>query len=51
LAAPPIILNTGIAGIEDATSLLIIGSNPRREAPIVNARIRKRWRAATSRSA
>ncbi|HEV2509897.1 NADH-quinone oxidoreductase subunit NuoG [Bosea sp. (in: a-proteobacteria)] len=37
------ILNTGIAGIEDATSLLIIGSNPRREAPIVNARIRKRW--------
>jgi NADH-quinone oxidoreductase subunit G len=37
------VLNTGIAGIEDATSLLIIGSNPRREAPIVNARIRKRW--------
>jgi len=37
------ILNSGIAGIEDATSLLIIGSNPRREAPIVNARIRKRW--------
>jgi NADH-quinone oxidoreductase subunit G len=37
------ILNAGIAGIEDATSLLIIGSNPRREAPIVNARIRKRW--------
>ncbi|WP_186417524.1 NADH-quinone oxidoreductase subunit NuoG [Bosea sp. CS1GBMeth4] len=37
------ILNSGIAGIEDATSLLIIGSNPRREAPIVNARVRKRW--------
>lgn len=37
------ILNAGIAGIEDATSLLIIGANPRREAPILNARIRKRW--------
>ena len=37
------LLNAGIAGIEDATSLLIIGANPRREGPIVNARIRKRW--------
>ncbi len=37
------ILNAGIAGIEEATSLLIIGANPRREAPILNARIRKRW--------
>lgn len=37
------ILNAGIAGIEDATSLLVIGANPRREAPIINARIRKRW--------
>ena len=23
--------------------VLIVGSNPRREAPIVNARIRKHW--------
>lgn len=37
------VLNAGIAGIEEATSLLIIGANPRREAPILNARIRKRW--------
>lgn len=37
------VLNAGIAGIEDATSLLIVGANPRREAPILNARIRKRW--------
>lgn len=37
------ILNAGIAGIEEATSLLIVGANPRREAPILNARIRKRW--------
>ena len=34
--------NSGIAGIEDADALLIVGSNPRREAPVLNARIRKR---------
>jgi NADH-quinone oxidoreductase subunit G len=38
--------NTGIAGIEEADSILIIGSNPRREAPVLNARIRKRWFAS-----
>jgi len=37
------ILNAGIAGIDEADALMIIGANPRREAPIVNARIRKRW--------
>ncbi len=37
------ILNTGIAGIEQADALMIIGANPRKEAPILNARIRKRW--------
>jgi NADH-quinone oxidoreductase subunit G len=37
--------NTSIAGIEEADALLIIGSNPRREAPLINARIRKRWLA------
>ncbi len=35
--------NTTIAGIEDADALLIVGSNPRVEAPILNARIRKRY--------
>jgi NADH-quinone oxidoreductase subunit G len=35
--------NTTIAGIEDADALLIIGSNPRKEAPVLNARIRKAW--------
>jgi NADH-quinone oxidoreductase subunit G len=35
--------NTSIAGIEEADALLIIGSNPRREAPVLNARIRKAW--------
>jgi len=37
------IFNTSIAGIEDADALLIIGSNPRIEAPVLNARIRKRY--------
>lgn len=39
------LFNTTIAGIEDADAILIIGSNPRREAPVLNARIRKRWLA------
>jgi NADH-quinone oxidoreductase subunit G len=38
------IFNPTIAGIEQADALLIVGSNPRREAAILNARIRKRWR-------
>src|SRR6187455_2387067 len=37
------IFNPTIAGIEQADALLIIGSNPRREAAVLNARIRKRW--------
>jgi NADH-quinone oxidoreductase subunit G len=36
------IFNTTIEGIESANAVMIIGSNPRREAPILNARIRKR---------
>ena len=40
------VFNTGIAGIEDADAILLIGSNPRREAPVLNARIRKRWLAS-----
>jgi len=36
------IFNTTIAGIERADACLIIGSNPRIEAPIINARLRKR---------
>ena len=38
------IFNPTIAGIEQADALLIVGSNPRKEAAILNARIRKRWR-------
>jgi NADH-quinone oxidoreductase subunit G len=37
------LFNTTLAGIEDADALLIIGSNPRKEAPVLNARLRKRW--------
>ncbi len=36
------ILNTSIAGIEEADALLLVGCNPRHEAPLINARIRKR---------
>ncbi|WP_404404220.1 NADH-quinone oxidoreductase subunit NuoG [Pelagibacterium halotolerans] len=39
------IFNPTIAGIEQADAILIVGTNPRREAAIVNARIRKAWRA------
>lgn len=40
------LFNSTIAGLEfdDIDHLLIIGSNPRFEAPLVNARIRKAWR-------
>jgi NADH-quinone oxidoreductase subunit G len=37
------LFNATIAGIDEADSLLIVGSNPRKEAPVLNARIRKRW--------
>ncbi len=37
------IFNATITGIEDADAILIIGSDPRKEAPILNARIRKRF--------
>ncbi|MCZ8149878.1 MAG: NADH-quinone oxidoreductase subunit NuoG [Roseomonas sp.] len=36
------LFNTTIAGIDQADALLVIGSNPRLEAPVINARIRKR---------
>lgn len=37
------IMNSTIAGIEEADALLIVGANPRFEAPLINARIRKSW--------
>ena len=41
------IFNPTIEGIEKADAILIIGSNPRFEASVLNARIRKRWRAGS----
>ncbi|MBL0849061.1 MAG: NADH-quinone oxidoreductase subunit G [Candidatus Liberibacter ctenarytainae] len=38
------IFNPTIRGIDESGAMLIIGSNPRSEAAILNARIRKRWR-------
>ncbi|AFL51869.1 NADH-quinone oxidoreductase subunit G [Sinorhizobium fredii] len=38
------LFNPTIQGIEGADALLIIGSNPRFEASVLNARIRKRYR-------
>lgn len=37
------IFNTTIAGIDEADFCLVIGSNPRKEAAILNARIRKNY--------
>ncbi len=37
------LFNSGIAGIDEADAILLIGVNPRHEATLVNARIRKNW--------
>ncbi len=37
------IFNSTIAGIDEADAILLIGGNPRKEAPVLNARIRARW--------
>ena len=39
------LFNSTIAGIDEADALLIIGSNPRIEASVLNARIRRNWLA------
>ncbi|CAH1671593.1 NADH-quinone oxidoreductase subunit NuoG [Chelatococcus asaccharovorans] len=39
------LFNATIAGIDDADAILIVGSNPRIEGSVLNARIRKRWRS------
>lgn len=37
------VMNSRIAGIEQADCILLIGTDPRHEGTLVNARIRKRW--------
>ncbi len=38
------LFNPSIAGIDQADAILIVGANPRKEAAVLNARLRKRWR-------
>ena len=37
------LFNSSIQGIENADAILLVGANPRVEAPLLNARIRKAW--------
>ncbi|KAK9382473.1 uncharacterized protein V2V93DRAFT_365218 [Kockiozyma suomiensis] len=37
------LFNSTIHGIEDADAILLVGTNPRLEAAVLNARIRKQW--------
>ncbi|XP_052094815.1 NADH-ubiquinone oxidoreductase 75 kDa subunit, mitochondrial-like [Mytilus californianus] len=37
------LLNTTISGVEEADLILLVGTNPRFEAPLFNARMRKSW--------
>ncbi len=39
------LFNSTIAGLETADVILLVGTNPRLEAPVMNARLRKRWLA------
>lgn len=39
------LFNTTIAGLEEADAILLVGTNPRWEAPMINARIRKAYLA------
>jgi NADH-quinone oxidoreductase subunit G len=45
------LFNTTIAGIDRANACLIIGANPRTEAAVLNARLRRRWRTGELRVA
>jgi NADH-quinone oxidoreductase subunit G len=37
------LFNSTISGIDEADAIMMIGTNPRLEAPVLNARIRRRW--------
>jgi NADH-quinone oxidoreductase subunit G len=43
------LFNSTISGIEEADVVLLVGTNPRLEAPVFNARLRKRWLAGALR--
>ncbi len=42
------LFNATIAGIDGADAILIVGSNPRAESPVLNARIRRAWTRGAS---
>lgn len=37
------LFNSGIAGVDQADAILLVGTNPRLEATLLNARIRRNW--------
>ena len=37
------LFNSTVAGIDEADAIMLIGTNPRKESPVLNARIRKRY--------
>ncbi len=39
------LFNSTISGVDQADAILLVGSNPRHEAAVLNARIRRHWRA------
>ncbi len=41
------LFNSTIEGVERADAILLVGTNPRTEAAVLNARVRKRWRLGT----
>ncbi|MBP7704866.1 MAG: NADH-quinone oxidoreductase subunit G [Caulobacter sp.] len=43
------LFNSTLAGIEDADVVLLVGTNPRLEAPVFNTRLRKQWVAGKTR--
>ena len=43
------LFNSTIAGIEQADVVLLVGTNPRLEAPVLNARLRKLWMSGKTR--
>ena len=43
------LFNAKVEGIEKADAILLIGTNPRLEAPVLNSRILNRWRQSQGR--
>ncbi|MFM1960141.1 MAG: hypothetical protein RL588_1658 [Pseudomonadota bacterium] len=39
------LFNAGITGLDEVDAVLLVGTNPRFEAPVLNARLRRRWLA------